>query len=199
MTIFYLVRHGDTGVRNRLSGRMSGVHLNEVGREQARRMAERFREIPVTALYSSPLERTRETAEAIGSVLKLEPRILEEITEVDFGDWTGMSFEDLAAKPEWQRFNGFRTLARIPGGETMLELQSRFVGCMERIRRQQPDEKVVMVSHQEPIKTAITFYAGMHLDMLNRFNINPASVTAINVDDDHACVLTLNNFPIADL
>src|SRR5262249_10956750 len=154
-------------------------HLAHEGREQAEKMAERFKGIPVAALYSSPLERAMDTASYLSQVLKLDVQIVQEVSEIDFGEWTGITFEHLRRDPRWEGFNSFRSGTRIPGGESMLEVQDRFVGWMETIRPRYPEEKLIAVSHGDPIKSAVAYYAGLHLDMFDRFDVDLASVTAI--------------------
>ena len=193
MAMFYLVRHGDTGVSNMISGRMSGVHLTQAGREQAQHLADRFSDIPADALYSSPLERALETAHAIATVLDLPVRIAGEITEIDYGDWTGKSFDDLSPDPRWHFFNSFRSAVQIPHGENMIQVQSRFLGWMEQVRRDDAQKRIVVVSHQDPIRAVVTYYAGLHVDMFYRFDISHASVTVIEIENSKPRVLTLNN------
>jgi probable phosphomutase (TIGR03848 family) len=192
MTVFYLVRHGETGAR-KINGRRTGVHLNHEGHAQAQIMAERFANIPVAALYSSPLERTMDTAQYLSRQLNLPIQTVNAIIEIDFGDWTGKTLEDLANDPQWQHFNSFRSGRRIPGGETMLEVQQRFVNWMDTVRRQHINQRIVVVSHGDPIKAAIMNYLGMHLDMYDRFDIGLTSVSILSVADDQARVLTVNN------
>jgi probable phosphoglycerate mutase len=193
MTIFYLVRHGNTGVRNKIIGRTPGIHLNQEGHAQAQKMAARFSEIPITALYSSPLDRTMDTAQHLARQINLTIQIVEEVVEIDFGDWTGMAFDDIRKDSRWEHFNSFRSGTRIPGGETMLEVQDRFVGWMEAVRRQHAGERVIVVSHGDPIRAAVLYYSGLHIDMFNRLDISLTSVNAINVDDNQARILTFNN------
>ena len=193
ITTFYLVRHGDTGIKNRISGRMTGVHLNETGRRQAERMAERFTGIAVESLYSSPVERAVETAQPIGQNLDLTIQIAEAVSEIDYGEWTGKSFDELSLDSGWQSFNVFRSGAQVPGGENILQVQRRFVGWMENVRRDHADGRIVVVSHQDPIKAVVTYYAGIHIDMFSRFDISNASVTVIRVNDRDASLITLNN------
>src|SRR4051812_39711925 len=132
MAIFYLIRHGNIAVTpGVLYGRTPGIHLNEEGRAQAHSMADRFRAIPVTALYCSPLERAVETAQPLADVLKLPMQINEGFLEVEYGDWTGRSFTELERDPQWRVYNTSRTSACIPRGENILQLQARFVKAME--------------------------------------------------------------------
>ena len=156
-------------------------------------MAQRFTNIPIAALYSSPLDRTLDTAQHLARQLNLAVQTVQEVTEIDFGDWTGITFDDLKKDPRWEQFNSFRSGTRMPGGETMLEVQLRFVGWMDAIRRQHTGKRVVVVSHGDPIKAAAAYYLGLHIDMYDRFDVSLTSVTAIRLDDDHAHVLTLNN------
>ena len=138
MTTFYLIRHANTDFIGKvLCGRMPGFHLNAEGREQAERLAERFRGIRIDSLYSSPLERALETAEPLAKATGLAVRVTDEISEVEYGEWTGRAIADLLNGSVWRGYNTVRTAAQIPGGETVLQLQNRVVGWMERIRREE--------------------------------------------------------------
>src|SRR5438552_367484 len=150
MTTFYLVRHGQTGIRNKINGRTPGVQLNDEGHAQAARMAKRFSNVSIAALYSSPLDRTMDTAQYLSRQLNLPIEATEAVLEIDFGDWTGMSFDDLSKDSRWQHFNSFRSGTRIPGGETMLEVQHRFVTWMDLVRNEHAEKRVVVVSHGDP-------------------------------------------------
>jgi broad specificity phosphatase PhoE len=193
MTTFYLVRHGETGIRNKINGRTPGVHLNPEGHEQAKKMAKRFANVPIARLYSSPLDRTMDTAEYLARQLNLPIETAEPVLEIDFGDWTGMTFDDLNKDPQWQYVNSFRSGTRIPGGDTMLDVQHRFVSWMHNVRDQHVGQRVVVVSHGDPIRAAITYWAGLHLDMFARIHVSLTSVTVIDMDYSHARVLTMNN------
>jgi probable phosphoglycerate mutase len=194
MTTFYLIRHGNTDfVGKVLAGRMPGIHLNAEGHEQAAQLAGRFRKIPVDAIFSSPLERARETAGPMSSALGIQVDISNEITEVEYGEWTGRAVSDLLASSLWQQYNSFRTGMHIPGGEGVLQLQSRVVGWLQAMREQRPAGRIAVVSHADPIKAALIYYLGLHLDMFHKFEISPASVSVLQLDESWSCVLTLNN------
>jgi len=193
MTTFHLIRHGDTGVRNILSGRMSGIHLDETGRTQVAELAQRFRGIRIDAIYSSPMERTIETAKAISAISGLTIQVTDEIIEVDFGEWTGKTFDEIDNDPRRRSFNMLRGAAHAPGGESFMQVQSRCVGWIERIRESAGDKTVVAVSHGDPIKSAVMHYIGLHIDMYDRFEIGNASVTTIVVGSGKAKIVTLNN------
>ena len=193
MTRFILIRHAtnDT-VGKLLAGRMKGVHLNEEGKAQAQRLADDVKGLQIDALYSSPMERAIETAEPLAKALHLQVQIREEFLELDLGDWTSITLADVKAKPAFKHFNSFRSGTRIPGGETMLEAQVRFLKGLENLCRQHPQQTVAVVSHGDPIKAAVAYYAGIPLDLFHRMEISPASVSIVEVFEETARVLLVN-------
>jgi len=193
MTTFLLIRHGDNDYLGRaLAGWTPGVHLNARGREQAERLAERLSSSGAAAVYSSPLERARETAEPIARRLGVEVRISEALGEMRIGEWTGRTFEELRQDKRWRLFNAFRGGARIPGGETMLEVQHRMAAAIEEMRCAHPEGTVIAVSHADPIRAILCHYLGMPLDLIHRLEIGTASVSVIRLGDDWAQVTRVN-------
>ena len=148
MTTFFLIRHAScSGLGQTLWGRTPGVCLNETGKLEAQRLAERFRGMTLEAIYSSPLERALETAETIARTMKLEVNRNPAFDEIDFGDWTGKSFETLSSDEVWRRFNSVRSATRIPGGESFLEVQTRVVTELDKLSSQHNNARVAIVSH----------------------------------------------------
>ena len=194
MATFLLIRHAAHDLLGRaIAGRIAGVSLNPEGQAQAERLAEWLARLPITAIYSSPLERARETALPLAGRLRLQIRIAPELDEIDFGEWTGRTFPELAAIPRWDRFNSFRSGTRIPGGELMLEAQVRIVGLIERLREDHPGGLVALVSHGDVIKAALLYYLGAPLDLFMRLEISPASVSEIEVSEYGPRVLRVND------
>ncbi len=194
MTVFLLIRHGSTDMLGQtIAGRMPGVHLNPEGVNQAQRLSERLADAPIERIYCSPIERTLETAAPLASRLRLEIEVKEAFTEVDFGDWTGGAIQELGTIPKWRQFNLFRSGSRIPGGEMLVEVQSRMVAEMEKLRELLPDSTVAIVSHGDVIKSALAHYAGIPLDLFLRIEISPASVSIISVDDHGPRILCVND------
>ena len=153
MTNFFLIRHAScSGLGRTLWGRTPGICLNEKGKLQAQRLADRFRAITLQAIYSSPLERTLETAEALAYAMKLEVHRDNAFNEINFGDWTGKSFDSLSSDERWHRFNSEREATRIPGGESFLEVQNRAVTALYAIHSQTKNANVAIVSHADVIK-----------------------------------------------
>ncbi len=179
---------------NALAGRKPGVHLNAAGRAQAEKLAERLAGVPIDVIYSSPMERTRETAEPTAAKLGLDVHICDGIIELDLGDWTGAGYRELMDSPVWRQFNSFRSGTRIPGGhELTVEVQARMAREMENLRARHPDSIIALFSHGDPIKTAIAHYLGIPLDYILRFTIDPASVSVISVEDYGPRILCINN------
>lgn len=194
MTTFFLIRHAScAGLGQTLWGRTPGVCLNETGKTEAQRLAERLRGITLQAIYSSPLERALETAETIARIMKLEVNRNSAFNEVDFGHWTGKSFETLSSDERWQRFNSDRSTTRIPGGESFLEVQTRIVTDLERISAQRKHERVAIVSHADVIKAAVGYFTATPIDLLQRIEISPCSVSIVAIDNGTARLLTINH------
>jgi probable phosphomutase (TIGR03848 family) len=194
MTKFLLIRHAATDTAGKkLTGRMAGVHLNEQGIKQAQHLAERLANIPIATIYSSPLERAIETAEPIAELHQLETIIQHDFIEIDFGEWTDCSIEELRNQKQFQLFNTFRSVTRIPGGELMPEVQARMISALQQLCFQHPNETVAVVSHADTIKAAIIYYAGIPLDLFQRIEISPASVSIIEVYEETARIILVND------
>jgi probable phosphomutase (TIGR03848 family) len=194
MTTFYLIRHAATDlVGHTLAGRSPGVHLNDEGRRQAERLADRLAHEPIARVYCSPLERARETAQPLCDRLGLAPSVAEELHELDFGEWTGQTVAALdSSSPLWRRFNAFRSGTRTPGGEMMLEAQARVVGFMQRQAEASPDQTLALVSHGDVIRAAVLHYLGAPLDLFHRIEISPASCSLVRIGEYGPQLLSLN-------
>ena len=198
MAEFHLVRHAvHDQVGKALMGRIEGVRLSQDGRAAAEALAAHFADFasrarPVAAVYTSPLERARETAAPIAARLGLAATVLPAIAEIEFGSWSGRPFDDLGRDLGWQAWNSARSLARPPGGETMLEVQARAVDALEALAGSHPEGPVVLVSHGDVIKAALAHYLGVSLDHLLRFELDPGSVSILERDGAWARVACLN-------
>jgi probable phosphoglycerate mutase len=194
MTTFFLIRHAScNGLGRTLWGRTPGVCLNDKGKLQAEQLADRFSGITLRAIYSSPLERAVETAETIARTMNLEVIKSPAFEEINFGAWTGKSFETLSSDETWRRFNTHRSETRIPGGESFLEVQNRIVKEIETLRLQHGNGHVALVSHADVIRAAVAYFAATPIDMIERFEISPCSVSVVSVDTHNATLLTINN------
>ena len=177
--ILLLIRHAvNDWVGERLAGWTAGVHLNDEGRAQATALAQRLAKVPLAAIYSSPLERTLETAEPLAQAHGLAVQAREGLGETQYGDWTGRTLKELRDEKLWPVVQVYPSGARFPAGESMREVQARIVAELDAIRDSHTGQTVAVVSHSDPIKMAVAHYAGLPLDLFQRLTISPASVTA---------------------
>ncbi len=192
-TLALFVRHGRTPTTGKvLPGRARGLHLSDEGNAQAEEAADRLAVLDVDAVYASPLERARETAAPIGKRVGAKVRVDRGLADCDFGEWTGAELKTLAKLPAWRAVQHHPSGFRFPGGESFVEMYSRVVGAVERLRSRHTGGTVVFVSHADPIKAAVAHAAGAHLDQFQRFVISPCSVTAIAYGEAASTVLTVN-------
>jgi len=202
-TLVLLVRHGQTPTTGKtLPGRAAGLHLSDAGREQAEAVALRLKELPkLDALYSSPLERARETAAPTAKARGLKATVERSLLECDFGEWTGAELKDLGKLPEWQTVQRYPSGFRFPGGESFAQMQTRMVDGIAKLVDRHPGETIACFSHADPIKAAVAHALGTHLDLFQRIVISTCSITAIAYGRSGPAVLTVNSFTgaLADL
>jgi probable phosphoglycerate mutase len=178
-----LIRHGLCDPIGRwLAGRSPGVHLNAEGRRQAARLAGALARVPIGAIYSSPLERARETAAPLAERTGVGVRISPDLQELDYGEWTGRTLESLANDPIWHRYNSGRGTTRIPGGETMDEVVARASGALADIACAHPGVPAAAVTHGDVIRALLAHWSGMSLDHMLRLEVAPGSVSVVRVE-----------------
>lgn len=215
-----LVRHGVTPTTGKvLPGRARGLHLADAGREQARAVGERLagwssrqssREpkgepgpkgkhgsqgpgvSAISAIYSSPLERTRETAALIAEALGLGVVADRGLLECDYGEWTGKRLDRLVKLPEWTTVQRFPSGFRFPGGESFAAMQARIGDAVQSLVARHAGGTIVVVSHADPIKAVVAGALGTHLDLFQRISISPCSTSAIEYSPAAPRVLGVN-------
>jgi probable phosphoglycerate mutase len=192
-TTLLLIRHGlNDAVGIRLAGR-APVELNEVGHAQAEQLVTRLTGVRIDAIYASPLVRTRQTAAPLARVRGLEVREMAGAIEFGMGEWDGQRFNDLKLDAGWQRFNAQRSLTRGPGGELMLEVQTRFVTALLEATTEHAGGTIVVFSHADLIRAAVLYFAGMPIDFFHRLDVAPASICAIALRPDGPALMRMND------
>ena len=177
-----------------LPGRAPGLHLADVGVQQAERAGERIAELTrVDAIYTSPMERARETAAPIGKAVGIRPKVMNGLIECDFGDWTGAELKQLMKLPEWRTVQKAPSTFRFPNGESFTEMQVRMVTTLDQLREHHPGGVIVCVSHADTIKAAMAHALGTHLDLFQRIVISTCSISGIAWSTDGPVALTVNS------
>ena len=185
MTLVLLVRHGLTATTGSvLTGWTPGIPLDDRGRRQAEALAARLVPVELDAIISSPLERCRQTADAIAAAGAARPAVQEDarLGECHYGDWTGQPRKRLAKEPLWRVVQAHPGAARFPGedGESITDMQHRAVSAVRDWNRQLGGDAAYLIcSHADVIKSVIADSLGMHIDMLQRIQVDPCSLTAI--------------------
>lgn len=198
MPLLFLIRHGENDFtrKHKLAGYTPGVHLNERGQEQARALADALREVPIKAIYSSPLERAIETATPIASARGLEIQVEPRLIETNVGKWQGRSLAALRLQKAWKVVQSAPSRAQFPEGETFYECQTRIAAALDSIaRKYKPQDIVACVFHADPIKLAVAHYIGLPLDHFQRLGCDTGSLTALYVSESGASLIKLNQRP----
>lgn len=201
MATALLVRHGRTTANTAglLAGRAPGVHLDEVGREQAARTASRISEVPLAAVASSPLDRCRQTARFLLDAQSAAPSapVEPDLTECDYGQWQGRTLSDLATEDLWSLVQSAPSAVVFPGGESLAGMQTRAVAAVRRhdssIEAEHGADAVwAAVSHGDVIKSILADALGMHLDLFQRLTVGPASVSIVRYGAGRPSVHAVN-------
>jgi len=182
MTTVFLIRHGLTEhTGTRLYGRTPGLHLSDRGRAQADRLAERFDGVRLAAIYSSPLERCRETAAPLAAARGLDVVPRDDLVEMDAGSWTNRTLTAVSRTKLWQGIQHTPSHAAFPRGESFASANARVVRALVEIAESHPRGRVAVVSHSDTIRMLLAHVAGAHLDEFQRIIVDTASVSVVGV------------------
>lgn len=201
MPTLLFVRHGRTtaNASGVLAGRADGVALDAMGRDQAMRTAARVAGVPLARVVTSPLERCRQTAQALlgRQTATPEPVTEQGITECDYGQWQGRALKDLARESLWSVVQSQPSAAVFPGGESLAAMQARSVEAVRRhdaevAARHGGDAVWAAVSHGDVIKAVLADALGMHLDLFQRIVVGPASISIVRYGPNRPEVVAVN-------
>lgn len=193
-TSLLLVRHAyaDHIGDRRIAGRAAGLHLSARGRAEAEELALILDGTRLAAVYTSPLERAWETAAVIARPRGLEPRAMETFTEIDFGDWTGLTYDELEGSDAWRSWNAFRSTTRVPGGESIADVVCRALDGVRELTLRHRGEQVAVVSHGDVIRGLLGHFMGMPLDHFLRIEVDTASVSLVEIHAHGPRIIAVN-------
>jgi probable phosphoglycerate mutase len=196
MTLIYLIRHGENEYvgKGKLAGWLPGIHLNDKGIAQAEALVNLFSKRKLNAIYSSPLERTLETAKPLAVSKGLKVINTDGLGEIGYGRWQGQSLKALRRRKLWPIIQNTPSLARFPEGESFFEAQARTVSKIEDLRSKHKGKKnaIACVTHADVIKLIVAHYIGLPLDLFQRLMVLPGSVSTLHFDPGIR-LLTLND------
>ena len=198
MTTVILLRHGRTtaNASGVLAGWTPGVLLDESGTTQVQAVGERLAKVPLAAVVSSPLERCRQTADAVASGRQLEVQTDDRLGEARYGDWTGRTIKELAKEPLWNVVQQHPSAAVFPGpeGEGLAQTQARAVAAVREWNVKLGPEAVWLAcSHGDVIKAILADALGLHLDQFQRIVVDPASISVVSYTDTRPFVVRVND------
>lgn len=184
MATIVLVRHATTASTGKRLGGWTDTPLDDRGTAQAERAAQRLAHLPLAAVYSSPLQRTRQTARIVARPHGLRVRTRKAIGEVDYGEWTDQALGHLRRRTYWKTIQQFPSRVAFPGGETIRGAQARAVDAVEALARDHGDDTIAVVSHADVIKAVVAHFLAMPLDAFQRLVVAPASATVLLLPTD---------------
>lgn len=202
MPLLILIRHGENDYvkTGKMAGRISGVHLNERGQKQAQALGEALKDVPLKAIYSSPLERALETADPIAKARNLKIIQEPDLMDTDVGKWQGKSLKVLRLMKVWKTVQIAPSRFRFPEGESFPEAQTRYANVLEQIVKthNKPKDIIAVVFHADPIKLAVSHFLGLPLDHFQRLSCDTGSLTVLHVSELGANLIKLNQRPPFD-
>jgi probable phosphomutase (TIGR03848 family) len=198
VTTVILLRHGRTTANagGVLAGWTPGVQLDESGTAQVQAVGERLAKVPLAAVVSSPLERCRQTADAVAAGRQLEVQTDDRLGEARYGDWTGRTIKELVKEPLWKVVQQHPSAAVFPGpeGEGLAQTQARAVAAVrEWNAKLGPDAVWLACSHGDVIKAILADALGLHLDQFQRIVVDPASISVVTYTETRPFVVRVND------
>jgi probable phosphomutase (TIGR03848 family) len=199
MSTIIFLRHGHSAANatDTLTGQLPGIGLSARGKKQALELTDRIGSKRIDYLHLSPIERCQLTIDpwlrSKNSNSLISYEILDGLSEIDFGEWSGRKLSILRRKPLWKDVQERPSTVTFPGGESFRKVQRRAVAAVEEIRTRKGDHTHLVVSHSDTIKLILAHYSSMKLDSFQSLTINPASFSVMRTDKNRTSILTMNN------
>lgn len=200
MTLVILIRHAHSVANGSgiLAGRTEGVLLSPEGRRQARELAKRLGDIPIKSVHSSPLERCQQTiAPWLKRIESTNPKLTfyvdQDLSEVDYGAWTGRKLRTLSKESLWKTVQEEPSQVTFPEGESLREMQERAMRALHRGLEKRGKGHILLVSHGDVLKSIIAAALNLHLDEFQRIVIDPASISILDYSSSKPRLILMND------
>jgi len=182
MATIYLLRHAESSANNAgiLAGRLPSISLSRAGKVQSRAIVKTLKDLEITHIYSSPIQRCLETIEPFAKSSNSKVTSAPNFIEMDYGDWSGRKLSALRREKLWKSIQKRPSTVRFPNGESFQEMQARIQKGLNDLARKHKKGRVLIVSHGDPIKVVIASALGMNLDDFQKIVVDPASLTIID-------------------
>jgi len=198
MIIF--LRHGqaENNVKRILAGRTDGVHLTKTGIEQAKRIAKYLNPLDISAIYSSPIERAKHTAEIVAENNSFDYQLDDRLTEIDMGKFTLMNYDDMFAKHGnvFLKFYQNDPVIAEHRVETFPDVRKRILDIVDYVIKKHGNQNVVLVTHMDPIKSILSVVMDLKPKTLFELVIANASFTIIQEQDKKFSLSAINAMDI---
>jgi len=197
MPTLILARHGETDViGKRLTGRITGIHLNANGRKQAYDIAESLHEVKISAIFSSPLERAMETAKPLSEACGIPISPHSGLIEINFGAWQGRPYKQLQKLKLWETVHSAPSKVTFPAGESFPTAQQRMIASLQEIFSVMGEKDIaICFSHCDPIRLALAYFLNMALDDFQRLSVEPGSLSLVSLIDMKPHLGQINGIP----
>jgi broad specificity phosphatase PhoE len=195
-TTILLVRHGQTD--SNVTGFYMGwfdENLNEAGYTQAHRLSSRLAGLPIASVYTSPLRRAYITAAILAKPHKLDPKVLDDLSEIQLGDWQGLYADEIKRRwPElWRQSRIDPSGLTMPNGESFRQVTERAVRAFETVVGANRGEQAVIVTHDAIVRVLVAHVLGVSNSIYRRLEVNNASLSVTRVTDSNYRLVTLND------
>ena len=174
-----------------LAGRMPGVQLDVVGIAQAEQLADCLKDLSIEFIVHSDLERTKQTVSPLASASGITLREDQRLTECDYGDWSGKELKELSSEPLWKSIQSTPSSVTFPGGEAMIDMQSRAVAALN-FWMEEATSLFAICSHGDVLKSLVAHAIGLPLDKFQGLHVSPASITVLQWDGSRWTLQALN-------
>ena len=195
MTTFIVLRHAQSTANERglLAGQLPGIHLSATGVDESEAIKETLAKVTIDRVISSPLERCLQTIEPLVAAKKMKIATDDRLIEMNYGKWSGKKLSFLSVRPLWRKIQSSPSDVTFPDGESFANMASRVGSLLDELHRKYPKESLLLVTHGDICKFIATYFLKLPLNDLQKFLVNPASLSIYHQTSEKIAVEVLNS------